>query len=203
MSVPCGGVSRQPGTLPSSRPPGFVRSGRARPAGRLGPEFAASLREGLCYLLTARTLLVLTAVQMVVNLCLSVEKPIIYDARETLGLSPPLVGVVLAAGGIGGLGRARRRSPGSLGGRNAPGTAGHRGGWRVCGRDRAGFFGRHPDRGESGCAGRGDPGQPHPAAATGAQGTPGPGDQYRSGAVPAGGPTGADRGGRGRGGPGW
>jgi hypothetical protein len=104
-------VSRnRPGSL-RSRPPGLVRSGRARPAGRLWPEFAASLREGLCYLLTSRTLLVLTAVQMVVNLCLSVEKLIIYDARETLGLSPPLVGVVLAAGGVGGLGGALGAAP--------------------------------------------------------------------------------------------
>lgn len=83
--------------------PGSVRSRPAGPAGRPWPNFVASLREGLRYLLTARTLLLLTAVQMVVNLCLSVEKLIIYDARETLGLSPPLVGVVVAAGGVGGL----------------------------------------------------------------------------------------------------
>jgi predicted MFS family arabinose efflux permease len=104
-------VSRNRPGYPRSRPPGLVRSGRPSPAHRLGPEFAASLREGLRYLLTARTLLVLTAVQMVVNLCLSVEKLIIYDARETLGLSPPLVGVVLAAGGVGGLAGALSAAP--------------------------------------------------------------------------------------------
>ena len=91
--------------------PGSARSDRARPAGWPGPEFAASLREGLRYLLTVRTLLILTAVQVVVNLCLSVEKLIIYDARETLGLSQPLVGVVVAAGGAGGLAGALSAAP--------------------------------------------------------------------------------------------
>lgn len=94
-----------------SRRPGSVRSRPAGPAGRPWPNFVASLREGLRYLLTARTLLLLTAVQMVVNLCLSVEKLIIYDARETLGLSPPLVGVVVAAGGVGGLAGALGAAP--------------------------------------------------------------------------------------------
>ena len=90
-------------------------SRRARPPGLPGPEFVASLREGLRYLLSTRTLLLLTAVQVVVNLCLSVEKLIIYDARETLGLSLPLVGVVVAAGGAWRTGgRARRCAPGPL-----------------------------------------------------------------------------------------
>jgi hypothetical protein len=97
-------------TVARSRPRS-TRSHRARPAGRPVPEFAASLREGLRYLLTARTLLVLTAVQVVVNLCLSVEKLIIYDARQTLGLSPPLVGLVVAAGGAGGLAGALCAAP--------------------------------------------------------------------------------------------
>jgi hypothetical protein len=100
----------RPGST-GSRRPGSVRSRSAGPAGRPWPNFVASLREGLRYLLTARTLLLLTAVQMVVNLCLSVEKLIIYDARETLGLSPPLVGVVVAAGGVGGLAGALGAAP--------------------------------------------------------------------------------------------
>jgi predicted MFS family arabinose efflux permease len=104
-------VNRNRPRSPRSRRPGSVWPRRARPAGRPCAEFAASLREGLRYLLTARTLLVLTAVQMVVNLCLSVEKLIIYDARETLGLSPPLVGVVVAAGGVGGLEGALGAAP--------------------------------------------------------------------------------------------
>ncbi len=93
------------------RHPGSLRSRRARSAGRAGPKFVASLREGLRYLLSARTLLILTAVQIVVNLCLSVEKLIIYNARETLGLGPPLVGVVVAAGGAGGLAGALGAAP--------------------------------------------------------------------------------------------
>jgi Major Facilitator Superfamily len=92
-----GSVSRHP------RPP--------RSAIRRWPEFAAGVREGMRYLVSARTLLVLTAVQMVVNLCLSVEKLIIYDARVTLGLSPPLVGAVVAAGGAGGLAGAIAAAP--------------------------------------------------------------------------------------------
>lgn len=91
--------------------PVSVGSRRAGPAVPGWAEFAASVREGLCYLLSVRVLLLLTAVQVVVNLCLSVEKLIIYDARDTLGLSPPLVGVVVAAGGTGGLAGALAAAP--------------------------------------------------------------------------------------------
>jgi Major Facilitator Superfamily len=104
-------VTRNTPGSAGSRHPGSVRSRWGRPAGRAWPEFAASLREGLRYLLTARTLLILTAIQMVVNLCLSVEKLIIYDARETLGLSSPLIGMVVAAGGAGGLAGALGAAP--------------------------------------------------------------------------------------------
>jgi MFS family permease len=104
-------VARNCPRTPGSLRPGSGRSRRAGSAGRPWPEFGASLRDGLRYLLTARTLLVLTAVQMVANLCLSVEKLIIYDARETLGLSSPLVGLVVAAGGVGGLAGALCAAP--------------------------------------------------------------------------------------------
>jgi hypothetical protein len=57
-----------------------VRAGRAVPR---WPEFAASVGQGLRYLLSVRILLVLTAVQIVVNLCLSVEKPIILRCPGT------------------------------------------------------------------------------------------------------------------------
>ena len=95
--------------IPSSR----IRGGPARPGqgDRSGPNSRPVSAQGLRYLLTTRTLLILTAVQMVVNLCLSVEKLIIYDARETLGLGPPLVGVVVAAGGAGGLAGALGAAP--------------------------------------------------------------------------------------------
>jgi predicted MFS family arabinose efflux permease len=46
---------------------------------------------------------ILTAVQMVVNLCLAVEKLIIFYSRDTLGLTSSLVAVVVAAGGVGGI----------------------------------------------------------------------------------------------------
>ena len=76
------------------------RAGRARRSLRgIGTE----LRAGLRYLLSVRTLVILTVVQMVVNLCLSVEKLIIFFARDTLALTPGLVAVVVAAGGAGGI----------------------------------------------------------------------------------------------------
>jgi Major Facilitator Superfamily len=64
---------------------------------------ATELRAGLRYLLSVRTLVILTVVQMVVNLCLSVEKLIIFYAHDTLALTPGLVAVVVAAGGAGGM----------------------------------------------------------------------------------------------------
>jgi hypothetical protein len=81
--------------------------GRVRPARRrltggwrdVGQDFRAGVR----YLLSVRVLVILTAVQVVVNLCLACEKLIIYDARITLGLTPPAVGVVVGAAGAGGI----------------------------------------------------------------------------------------------------
>ncbi|HXF22554.1 MAG TPA: MFS transporter [Streptosporangiaceae bacterium] len=84
------------------RPPG--RGGTAPRAGpgRLG-QLAGDVRDGLRYLASVRLLVIMTAMQVVVNLCLSVEKLIIYDAQVTLGLRSGLVGLVVAAGGAGGL----------------------------------------------------------------------------------------------------
>jgi len=61
------------------------------------------IREGFRYLLSVRLLVVLTAIQMVVNLCLAVEKLIFFYARDTLRLSPSAVSVIVAAGGVGGM----------------------------------------------------------------------------------------------------
>jgi predicted MFS family arabinose efflux permease len=47
--------------------------------------------------------MILTAVQIAVNLCLAAEKLIVFYARDTLGLTPSLVAVVVAAGGVGGV----------------------------------------------------------------------------------------------------
>ena len=87
--------------------------GRWRPARaaapaarRSGPGWrgvGADLRAGLRYVASVRVLVILTAVQMVVNLCLAAEKLIVFYARDTLGLTPSLVAVVVAAGGAGGV----------------------------------------------------------------------------------------------------
>ena len=50
----------------------------------------ADLRAGLRYVASVRVLVILTAVQMVVNLCLAAEKLIVFYARDTLGLTPSL-----------------------------------------------------------------------------------------------------------------
>jgi MFS family permease len=76
---------------------------RARPAHRSLRGMVAELREGLRYLLSVRILVIMTAVQIVVNLCLAVEKLIIFFARDTLGLTPSLTAVVVAAAGVGGI----------------------------------------------------------------------------------------------------
>jgi len=75
-------------------------AGRARRSWR---GVGADLLENLRYVMSVRVLVVLTAVQMVVNLCLAVEKLIVFFARDTLGLTPSVVAVVVAAGGVGGV----------------------------------------------------------------------------------------------------
>jgi predicted MFS family arabinose efflux permease len=76
---------------------------QVRPTARSWRAMGTELRAGLRYLASVRVLVILTAVQIVVNLCLAVEKLIIFDARDTLGLTPSLVAVVVAAGGAGGV----------------------------------------------------------------------------------------------------
>jgi hypothetical protein len=61
------------------------------------------LRAGVRYLLSVRVLVILTSIQIVVNLCLACEKLIVYYARDTLALTTPSVGVVVAAAGVGGV----------------------------------------------------------------------------------------------------
>jgi MFS family permease len=75
---------------------------RARRARRSWRGMGAELREGLRYVMSVRVLVILTAVQIVVNLCLAVEKLIVFFARDTLGLTPSQVAVVVA-GGVGGV----------------------------------------------------------------------------------------------------
>ena len=76
---------------------------RARRARRSWRGMGAELREGLRYVMSVRVLVILTAVQIVVNLCLAVEKLLVFFARDTLELTPSQVAVAVAAGGAGGV----------------------------------------------------------------------------------------------------
>ncbi|MFD0684222.1 MFS transporter [Actinomadura fibrosa] len=78
------------------------RSPRPRPLVS-GPRLRGMLHDfvdGLRFLLSVRLLVVMTALQMVVNLCLSVERLIVYYARDTLHLSPTAVSIAVASGGV-------------------------------------------------------------------------------------------------------
>ena len=60
-------------------------------------------RAGIGYLLSVRVLVLMTVVQIIVNLWLGTEKLMFYYAKVTLGLGAAGVGAVVAAGGIGGI----------------------------------------------------------------------------------------------------
>ncbi len=85
-----------------------VRGGyRAMPRPRRsGPSFAAlrrELAEGIRYLAATRLLFTLLLFLLVLNLCLGADKLIVFFARNTLHLPPGQVGLVVAAGGAGGV----------------------------------------------------------------------------------------------------
>jgi hypothetical protein len=63
----------------------------------------ADFRAGIRYLLSVRVLVIMTVMQIIVNLCLATEKLMFFYARDTLGLSAAGVGAVVAAGGLGGV----------------------------------------------------------------------------------------------------
>src|SRR5689334_5708656 len=63
----------------------------------------ADFRAGIGYLLSVRVLVIMTVMQIIVNLCLGVEKLMFYYAKVTLGLGAAGVGAVVAAGGAGGI----------------------------------------------------------------------------------------------------
>ncbi|MGI8333903.1 MFS transporter [Actinomadura scrupuli] len=65
----------------------------------LGAEFAAGLR----YVVTTPVMLSLMLLGVMINLCLAVEKLIVFFARDTLGLTAPMAGLAVAGGGIGGI----------------------------------------------------------------------------------------------------
>ena len=60
-------------------------------------------RAGISYLLSVRVLVIMTVMQIIVNLCLATEKLMFFYARDTLGLGAAGVGAVIAAGGAGGV----------------------------------------------------------------------------------------------------
>jgi MFS family permease len=86
----------------------FVR--RPRPADQLAgrePASLAALRRelaaGLKYLGATRLLLTLLCFMLVLNLCLGADKLIIFLARTAVHLPASQVGLIVAAGGVGGL----------------------------------------------------------------------------------------------------
>jgi Major Facilitator Superfamily len=83
-----------------------VRGRVPRPPRRAGGGWramTAEFRAGLRYLLSVRVLVIMTVVQVVVNLCLATEKLMFFYAKDTLGLGAAGVGAVVAAGGAGGV----------------------------------------------------------------------------------------------------
>jgi Na+/melibiose symporter-like transporter len=79
--------------------------GAAR-AGRPPADWRVLRRElagGIRYLAATRLLFTLLVFMLVLNLCLGADKLIIFFARNTLHLPPAQVGLVVTAGGIGGL----------------------------------------------------------------------------------------------------
>ena len=77
-------------------------SGAARPAAAWRA-LRRELADGIRYLAATRLLFTLLVFLLVVNLCLGTDKLVIFLARDTLHLPPDQVGLVVAAGGIGGL----------------------------------------------------------------------------------------------------
>jgi MFS family permease len=79
---------------------GAARSGRPSPGWRA---LRRELADGIRYLAATRLLFTLLLFMLVLNLCLGADKLIIFFARNTLHLPPAQVGLVVTAGGIGGL----------------------------------------------------------------------------------------------------
>ena len=80
--------------------PGAPRTGRSPADWRA---LRGELADGIRYLAATRLLLTLLVFMLVLNLGLGADKLIIFFARNTLHLPPGQVGLVVTAGGIGGL----------------------------------------------------------------------------------------------------
>jgi len=74
---------------------------KARPGSLAG--FRRELADGLRYLGATRLLLTLLVFMLVLNLCLGADKLIIFLGRTTMHLPAAQVGLIVAAGGVGGL----------------------------------------------------------------------------------------------------
>jgi hypothetical protein len=79
------------------------RAGRDGGRGGGWGALTADFRAGIRYLLSVRVLVIMTVVQIIVNLCLATEKLMFFYAKDTLGLGAAGVGAVVAAGGAGGV----------------------------------------------------------------------------------------------------
>jgi hypothetical protein len=79
------------------------RAGREGGWGGGWGALTADFRAGIRYLLSVRVLVIMTVVQIIVNLCLATEKLMFFYAKDTLGLGAAGVGAVVAAGGAGGV----------------------------------------------------------------------------------------------------
>jgi MFS family permease len=83
------------------------RRQRARPAAPREPAspraLSRDLATGLRYLTATRLLLTLLVFMLLLNLCLGADKLIVFLARDTLHLPAGAVGLVVTAGGVGGL----------------------------------------------------------------------------------------------------
>jgi hypothetical protein len=79
------------------------RAGREGVWGGGWRAMTAEFRAGVGYLLSVRVLVIMTVMQIIVNLCLATEKLMFFYARDTLGLSAAGVGAVVAGGVAGAL----------------------------------------------------------------------------------------------------
>lgn len=104
-----GSYAARPASLSEGEPPGSSCSpavpsgdvpGRVRGVVR---GLVGELRDGVRFILATRVLLVITGAQVVINFALGSEKLVVFFLRDTLALSPDAVGLVVAAGGAGGI----------------------------------------------------------------------------------------------------
>ena len=81
----------------------FARRPGPRPVARGTGGFGAEFRAGLGYLVRTPLIRAMTMLVVLVNLCMAVEKLIVFFAAKTLGLSAPLVSMAVIGGGLGGV----------------------------------------------------------------------------------------------------